>query len=48
MISTWLMKLLLAQYILIATFSLIDGKPAQALYWLGAGTITISLLWGMK
>lgn len=44
MISVWLMRILLVEYVIIAIFSLVDGKPWQAGYWLGATIITASVL----
>ena len=45
--SSWLMKVLLAQYALLAIVSLVEHRGWQGCYWLGAGLITVALL-GMR
>jgi len=43
-----LMKLLLAEYIVIALVYCWESNYPKALYWFSAGLLNISLLWGMK
>lgn len=45
MTSTWLMRALLGAYLVIAGACVVEGQYAKALYWAGAGVITVSLLW---
>jgi hypothetical protein len=48
MISTWLMKALLVEYMIIAIACAFEHDWAKCLYWVSACGITIAILWGMK
>lgn len=48
MMSTWLMRLLVVQYIIISIISLFEHNYIRALYWIGASIITVSVLLGTK
>ena len=45
--SLWLMRILLAQYLLLAVISVWETRWWQGCYWVGAGLITVALL-GMR
>ena len=45
--SLWLMRILLAQYLLLAVISVWETRLWQGCYWVGAGLITVALL-GMR
>ena len=45
--SVWLMRLLLAQYVILAGVSLVEQRGWQACYWLGAAVLTVGVL-GMR
>ena len=44
MISLWMMKFLLFEYALIACACIYDNNYYTALYWAGAGIITLSFI----
>lgn len=44
MVSAWMMKALLGAYLVVAATCVWEGRYAQAVYWIGAATITVSLL----
>ena len=45
MIGDWFLKALLVQYgVASLVYLLIDHAPWKALYWLGAGLITVAVL----
>ncbi len=48
MMSSWLMKWLILQYILVFLFCLYERQWPRALYWLGAAILNVAILWGMK
>ena len=48
MLSDLLMKILVVGYIIISAVCLFEHNYARALYWVSAGGITFSILWGMK
>lgn len=42
------MKILFVVYILISFLCLYEKNYPRALYWISAGFLTFSILWGMK
>ena len=46
--SNWLIKFLLVQYVIIALVCVYEHNWAKVLYWIGAGIIQVGILWGMK
>jgi len=42
--STILMRILLAEYVVIAAVCLFEGNYARLLYWIGASVLQISVL----
>lgn len=48
MLSTWMMVALIAFYALVSLVSGIEGNWPRCLYWIGAGLITIAVIWGTK
>lgn len=46
--SDLLMKCLLVFYFFISMVCLFEQNYPKALYWVSAGMITFSVLWGMK
>lgn len=48
MTSDWMMKGLLVTYLVISCVCVYEKNWPRALYWVSAGMITFSVLWGMK
>ena len=48
MISNWLIRLLLVQYIIIALVCVYEKNFPRVLYWIGAFALNFSILWGMR
>jgi len=46
--SDLMMKCLLIFYFIICVVCMFERNFPKALYWLSAGMITFSVLWGMK
>ena len=46
--SDMMMKMLLVTYFVISVVCLYERNYPRALYWVSAGMITFSVLWGMK
>lgn len=46
--SNLLIKILLAEYVLIMGVCVLEKNWARTLYWFGASLLQISILWGMK
>jgi hypothetical protein len=46
--STWLMKFLFVEYLIILAMCIYEKNWARTLYWFGASVIQISILIGMK
>ena len=46
--SGLMMKCLLVFYFIISVVCLFERNYPRALYWVSAGMITFSVLWGMK
>lgn len=46
--SDWMMKGLLITYFIISIVCLHERNYPRALYWVSAGMITFSVMWGMK
>jgi hypothetical protein len=42
------MRILLAEYVVIAIACLLEGKIPQTLYWIGAVILLIGVMMGMK
>ena len=48
MSSTFIMKIFLVEYFICAVVCIFEHNYPRFLYWLMAGGLTISILWGMK
>lgn len=48
MTSTGLMKLLVAEYVVIAVVCLVEGNWPRLLYWVCAAGLTVAILWGTR
>jgi len=43
-----MMKVLIVEYIIIGAVCLFEKDFPKAMYWISAGLISVSVLWGMK
>lgn len=48
MLSDWIMRSFMIQYFVCAAVCVCEKNYPRALYWMSAGLLTISVLWGMK
>ena len=48
MLSNVMLKVLIVEYIVIGGVCVLEHNYPKALYWLSAGLISVSVLWGMK
>lgn len=46
--STILIKLLLAEYLIIMAVCVAEKNWPRCLYWIGAAILQVSILWGFK
>lgn len=46
--SSFLIKILLIEYVIIMAVCVYEKNWARTLYWFGASLLQISILWGMR
>lgn len=46
--SSWLIKLLLVEYVIITVVCVCEGNWVRTLFWFGASLLQVGILCGMK
>lgn len=47
-VSSWLIAIMVVEYIVVAAVCVFEGNWPRMLYWTCAAGINLAVLWGMK